>query len=1044
MRQPNETVTEYVAELRALARYCKFKEFLDDSIRDRLVCGIGDGAIQRRLLAEPKLTFAKAMEIAVSMETAQESLTELANAEQNKTDDSTVHKLTGGSSNASTPSTKCYRCSGSHAPDKCRYKAMKCHNCGKIGHIQRACRSAPNATTKPFRRVRGGKRPQPVRQLSEEQIYNVNKKDHKPFQVTMVIDRKEVQLDVDTGASSTLMSLNTFKQFWPEKKLQRCDTRLRTYAGEIVPIVGKANVTVEYKGQQATLPLLVVEILGPTLLGRNWLSRIRLDWPSLVCRITEDKAQLDNILQKHSKVFTKELGKLVGYKAKIHVDANVTPKFFKARSIPYAMRAKIEEELEKLKQQGILEPIAYSEWATPIVPVLKPDCSVRICGDFKITVNTAAKLEKYPIPRIEDLFATLGEGKSYTKLDMTQAYQQIELDEESKSYTVINTHKGLFKYSRLPFGIASAPAIFQRVMEGLLQNIPGVIIYLDDVLITGRTNEEHLRSLEKVLTKMEEAGLRLKAEKCTFMNASVEYLGHRIDAQGLHPLKEKVEAVRNAPNPTNVSELKAFLGLLTYYNRFLSNLCNVLSPLYRLLRKEVKWQWTMKEEEAFNKAKDLLTSAPLLVHYDPSKDLILSVDASPYGVGAVLAHVDQTGCEKPIGYASRTLTPAEHNYAQMEREGLACIFGIKKFHSYLWGRSFKLYTDNLALKTLFNERQATPQNSSSRIQRWALTLSSYEYEIVFRPSHQHSNADALSRLPLHKTEAPEELPARLVLVMETLDTLPITGKEIAKHTREDSVLARVYRYVQHGWPEAVPEELKRFHKRRLELSTLDGCNLIGARVVIPPKVQRDVRSELHLGHPGISRMKSLARLHVWWPDLDIELEKMVKTCEHCQETKPDSPRVPLEPWKWPSRPWSRVYVDYAGPFLNSMFFIVVDAHSKWVEIFKTRGSDAATTINCLRSTFARFGLPSMVVSDNGPCFTSRDFKKFLQWNGVTHVTSAPYHPQSNGLAEKMVQTFKNSMKRQSEGSVELKLTRFLMSYSLGIPLRPPQEKRQLN
>ena len=148
--------------------------------------------------------------------------------------------------------------------------------------------------------------------------------------------------------------------------------------------------------------------------------------------------------------------------------------------------------------------------------------------------------------------------------------------------------------------------------------------------------------------------------------------------------------------------------------------------------------------------------------------------------------------------------------------------------------------------------------------------------------------------------------------------------------------------------------------------------------------------------------KSLARLHVWWPDLDIELEKMVKTCEHCQETKPDSPRVPLEPWKWPSRPWSRVHVDYAGPFLNSMFFIVVDAHSKWVEIFKTRGSDAATTINCLRSTFAHFGLPSVVVSDNGPCFTSRDFKKFLQWNGVTHVTSAPYHPQSNGLAEKMV------------------------------------------
>ena len=326
---------------------------------------------------------------------------------------------------------------------------------------------------------------------------------------------------------------------------------------------------------------------------------------------------------------------------------------------------------------------------------------------------------------------------------MSQAYQQIELDDDSKRYTIINTHKGLFKYTRLPFGIASAPAIFQRVMEGLLQGIPGVVVYLDDVLITGKTEEEHLHSLDTVLTRFEEAGLRLKLKKCSFMDSNVSYLGHNINADGLHPMKEKIEAIQNAPRPRNVSELKAFLGLLTYYNKFLSKLSVVLFPLYRLLRKTTKWIWTQTQDQAFQKAKDLLTSAPLLVHYDLSKDLMLSFDASPYGVGAVLAHVDEDGNEQPIGYVSRTLTAAERNYAQMEREGLACIYGIKTFHSYLFGRSFMLYTDNLALKTLFNEKQLTPQSSSGRIQRWALTLSSYEYQIVFRPTYKHSNANVI-------------------------------------------------------------------------------------------------------------------------------------------------------------------------------------------------------------------------------------------------------------------------------------------------------------
>ena len=306
------------------------------------------------------------------------------------------------------------------------------------------------------------------------------------------------------------------------------------------------------------------------------------------------------------------------------------------------MKVKIKEELDRLLSLGILKPVQFSEWATPIVPVLKPDRPVRISGDFKVTINPLAKLDRYPIPRIEDLLATLGGGQSFMKLDMSQAYQQVELEESLKKFTVINTHKGLFEYTRLPFGISSAPAIFQRVMEGLLQDIPGVVVYIDDFLITCKTNEDHLQSFETLLKRMEDAGMLLKKDKCCFMTKSVSYLGYVIDAEGLHPTEKKLQAIRDAPSPKKLIQLKSYLGLLSCYSRFLHNLSNVLSHLYRLLRRLTTWTWSKTEEETFQNSMKLLMSSKLLVQFDPSLELILVCDASNYGIGAVQHIVYQT------------------------------------------------------------------------------------------------------------------------------------------------------------------------------------------------------------------------------------------------------------------------------------------------------------------------------------------------------------------------------------------------------------------
>lgn len=339
-------------------------------------------------------------------------------------------------------------------------------------------------------------------------------------------------------------------------ELQDCSLTLKTYTGERVSTLGTANVTVTHKDRVMQLPLVVVAGSGPNLLGRAWLKNLEMNCVH-VNKVEQPQMTLQNVLKQNEEVFKEELGTWRGPPAKIYIKADVAPKFYKPRPVPYAMRKQVETELERLTRQGIIEPVKYSEWAAPIVPVLKPDSSVRLCGDYKLTVNLASKLEQYPIPKLEDLFKKLTGGDKFTKLDLSHAYQQVTLDEASKPYVTVNTHKGLFQVNRLPFGVSSSPAIFQWMMEGLVVGIPNVAVYLDDILLTGRSDHEHLETLNEVLRRLREAGLRLKRNKCAFMEQEAEILGHKVDASGLHLLPNNVRAIQQAPAPTNVTELRA-------------------------------------------------------------------------------------------------------------------------------------------------------------------------------------------------------------------------------------------------------------------------------------------------------------------------------------------------------------------------------------------------------------------------------------------------------------------------------------------------------
>ena len=554
-----------------------------------------------------------------------------------------------------------------------------------------------------------------------------------------------------------------------------------------------------YDQQKRVLPLIVVDGDGPPLLGRNWLKELQLNWHNIF--LVSKTETLSEILRRHDKVFNKGLGTIKGFKADIKLQDDANSVFCKAQPVPYALCQKVQEELDPLESQGVVKKVEQSDWASPIVCVPKKGGSISICGDFKVPINRVLLDDPYPLPDAEDVFATLGGGTLFSKIDLSNACQQKELTADSQHYLTVNTHKGLYAYQRLTYGIASAPAIFQSTMDQILQGMDKVRCHRDDILIL---------ILDEVLTRLEKHGILAKRSKCEFMVLSVEFLGYRVDREGQHPTDEKIPPIKGALSSKNVAELRSSLGLLNYYGNFIPNLSTLLQVLHELPWKGVKWAWTEESEKAFVCSKSELVTDKVLVPYD---EKILACDASPYGVGVVISHVMDDGEERPIAFASRTLTKSERNYLQIEKEALGIVFGVRQFQRYLYGRTFHLLTDHKQLVTILGPKTAVPTLAAARMQRWAVILQAYNYQAEYPSSAEHANADALSRLPCDISPMKEEAE---MFIFSGLDELPVDSKDISMHTWRDPVfgpsvlnfhcIARVLEYTLVGWPNHVTEE----------------------------------------------------------------------------------------------------------------------------------------------------------------------------------------------------------------------------------------------
>ena len=334
------------------------------------------------------------------------------------------------------------------------------------------------------------------------------------------VDGKSIDMLVDTGAGVSVISERTFHDAWKHKLpllTPASDVTLKSCTGQAIAVLGKFEPSIKYNGQTVVMPILIVKGDRPDLLGRDILGTITLDWANLFH--VQHATSSTKLIEKFPDVFSDGLGTLKGEKVKLYVDESAVPRFHKARPVPYIMKDKIEDELQRLQDDCIIEPVTFSKWAAPIVPVRK-GTGVTICGDYKVTVNQAIVEDKYPLPKVDDLYMSLAGGTTFTKPCISTA----DIGEESREYVTINTHKGLFRYTRLPFGVSVAPSVFQRTLESLLAGIPNVCIFLDDILVTGKTEAEHMENLKLVLQRLQNAGLKVNQQKCEFFRSSVTYI----------------------------------------------------------------------------------------------------------------------------------------------------------------------------------------------------------------------------------------------------------------------------------------------------------------------------------------------------------------------------------------------------------------------------------------------------------------------------------------------------------------------------------------
>lgn len=1048
-----ESSQDFMLRLKRMAAKCNFKDDQRDMIlRDKFITSLSSSKIFDRLCDESDdVSLAKVLEIVRKYESKFEMKTmemdvhavssykknQLQQKKEvhNKVQSSKGSNCKNGTSNnprenGNERKKPCLHCGWTnHLAVNCKYKECICNTCGQKGHLSKICGNVKNKNKSQCTNCKENK--------SEEidfvdEIYsnflinNVENDFDKPIEIELIIYDRKIKFLVDTGAQISAIPFKLYKDYFQRFRLLNNNVnKAKSYGGHVLEIKGTLKVPINFNNVKNIVEFFVIENGQRPIIGRSFLREFNLkqiEINNIVC----EKEKLNNLIDNYNDIFSNKLGLLKNVKVSLEVVENVKPIFIKARKIPYSFVESVEEELIKLEHEGVIEKVESAEWGSPLVPVLKENGKIRICTDYKVTINKFLKDTNYPLPRIDDIIIKLTKSRIFSKLDLSRAYNQIEMCEDSKLMLTWSTHLGNFKMNRLPFGVKPATGIFQREMDRILTGIKGVSNFLDDIVVYSVDMKSHLLILEQVLKKLSDNGLILNKNKCEFGKSEISYLGYKI-SYGSAAKTGNNDAILMFPEPKSVTDVKSFCGLANYFGKNIPNLATKLSPIYNLLKKGVNFDWNEECHKSMIEIKNAMVSDHTMMKFNPDLELVLTCDASAVGVGAVLSHKLPNGEEKAIEFASRILNKAEKNYGVIEKEALAIIFGTKNFFQYLIGRKFTLKTDHKPLLTIFGNNKSIPQMSTSRLQRWAVHLSAFNYEIEYVKSEKNC-ADGLSRCPVDITERQCNEDSFLNLILTNKD-VPIDYNMVVEETKTDQCLQEVISALFNNSMDALDKKrFGAFISKKSELFVEKRILMWGFRAIIPEKLRGPLLRQIHNSHLGIVKTKSIVRSYVWWPCIDRDIENLIKNCEACMNTLSSPPKSKVIPWEEAERPFSRIHVDFAGPLNDLYYFIVVDSYSKWIEVSYTKTPNSKFCIRSLSYIFARFGIPDKLVSDNGPQLVSEEFESFLRANGIEHIRTAPYFPATNGAAENAVKTVKYAIKNASHGKTHIDADKILCDF----------------
>lgn len=783
---------------------------------------------------------------------------------------------------------------------------------------------------------------------------------------------------------------------------------------------------------------------------------------------------LRNLLIEYQDIFSKS-DKDIGHTNIIQhtIDTgNVHPIRQRPRRVPLSKMAEAEAEIKSMAAQGVIEP-STSPWSSNIVLVKKKDNSLRFCVDFR-QLNDVTQKDSHPLPRIDDTLDALSGAKFYSTLDLKSGYWQVGISEADRPKTAFSfPGGGLWQFTVMAFGLCNAPATFERLMEKVLHGLSWKVclVYLDDIIVFSKDFQGQLENLRKVFERLKFANLKLSPKKCCLFQSKVSFLGHIVSKDGVSTDPEKIKAVQEWPVPKNVKDVRSFLGLTSYYRRFIHHYAEKAKPLHQLTEKNKQFIWSEDCQNSFETLKAALIQAPILAYPSQNDHFILDTDASNYGMGAVLSQM-QEGCEKVVCYFSKAFSGPQRKYCVTRRELLAIVLSIKHFHHYLYGRKFTVRTDHGALRWLLHFK-----NPEGQMARWLEILSAYDIEIVHRAGRSHQNADSLSRHPCFSAKCKhcqqtemkeinyslidpesqqEELNHSAVqnnvhqvttrakkefnnkpCSSETPDSMiPIPNEKLVELQTKDPNLSIIMEWKKNSqkpeWQYVAPfNEVVKYYWQRWESLLIqneilyykwesDSGKDFNLKIVIPQDLKALVLEHLHNsvigGHLGIKKTLSKVQARYFWYHLRSDVKNWCSKCDSCASKKNPRKkyRAPLKTYNV-GAPFERIAIDILGPLPrtkqgNKYLLVVGDYFSKWLEAIPLRNQEATTVASKLvERIISVFGVPLSIHSDQGSNFESEVFQELCKLLGITKTRTTPLRPQSDGMVERANRTIENML-----------------------------------